>query len=132
VRKGKRFCLPNSRVMIHQPLGGFQGQASDIDIHAREILQTREKLNSILATHTGQPIDKIAARHRPRQLHERRSRQAYGLIDKVLDRGEVATIKGSSVWGGARTRVLNGYSPRQVVREVVAVPARRIARRYIP
>jgi ATP-dependent Clp protease, protease subunit len=57
--KGKRFCLPNSRMMIHQPLGGFQGQASDIAIHAQEILQIREKLNQILADHTGQPIEKV-------------------------------------------------------------------------
>jgi ATP-dependent Clp protease, protease subunit len=58
--KGKRFCLPHSRIMIHQPLGGFQGQATDIDIHAREILLVRERLNRILARHTGQPIEKIA------------------------------------------------------------------------
>ncbi|MGB1880793.1 MAG: ATP-dependent Clp protease proteolytic subunit, partial [Gammaproteobacteria bacterium] len=57
---GKRYCLPHSRVMIHQPLGGFQGQASDIDIHAREILKARDRLNHILAGHTGQPLDKIA------------------------------------------------------------------------
>ena len=57
---GKRFCLPHSRLMIHQPLGGFQGQASDIDIHAREILQVRERLNRILAKHTNQPLEKIA------------------------------------------------------------------------
>ncbi len=57
--KGKRFCLPNSRILIHQPLGGFQGQASDIDIHAKEILRTRERLNEILAGHTGQPIERI-------------------------------------------------------------------------
>ncbi len=73
--KGKRYCLPNSRVMIHQPLGGFQGQATDIEIHAREILETRERLNQILAHHTGQPIDKIKVGHRPRQLHERRGGQ---------------------------------------------------------
>ena len=57
--KGKRYALPHSRVMIHQPLAGFQGQASDIDIHAREVLETRDRLNSILARHTGQPIEKI-------------------------------------------------------------------------
>ena len=57
--KGKRFCLPHSRIMIHQPLGGFQGQASDIDIHAKEILQTRERLNQILAKHTGQSIERV-------------------------------------------------------------------------
>ena len=57
--KGKRYCLPHSRIMIHQPLGGFQGQASDIDIHAQEILRTRERLNAILALHSGQPIDRV-------------------------------------------------------------------------
>ena len=58
--KGKRFALPNARVMIHQPMGGFQGQATEIDIHAREILKIRERLNDILSKHTGQPLDKIA------------------------------------------------------------------------
>ena len=58
--KGKRYCLPHSRIMIHQPLGGFQGQATDIDIHAREILATRERLNRLLAGHTGQPVERIA------------------------------------------------------------------------
>lgn len=57
---GKRFCLPHSRIMIHQPLGGFQGQATDFDIHAREILLVRDRLNRILAKHTGQPVEKIA------------------------------------------------------------------------
>ena len=57
--KGKRFCLPHSRVMIHQPIAGFQGQASDIDIHAREVLQTRDRLNALLARHTGQPLKRI-------------------------------------------------------------------------
>jgi ATP-dependent Clp protease protease subunit len=69
--KGKRFVLPNSRVMIHQPLGGFQGQASDIEIHAKEILYLKEKLNRLLAEHTGQPIETHRAGHRPGQLHER-------------------------------------------------------------
>ena len=80
--KGKRYCLPHSRVMIHQPLGGFQGQAADIEIHAREILETRERLNEILAKHTGQTVEQIKQRHRPRQLHDaRRRRSTYGLID---------------------------------------------------
>lgn len=57
--RGKRYCLPHSRMMIHQPLGGFQGQASDIDIHAREILLIRDKLNKVLSEHTGQPIEKV-------------------------------------------------------------------------
>ena len=66
--KGKRFCLPNSRVMIHQPMGGFQGQASDVEIHAKEILYLRQRLNEILAKHTGQDVEHDRARHRPRQF----------------------------------------------------------------
>jgi hypothetical protein len=69
--KGKRFSLPNSKVMIHQPLGGMQGQATDIEIHARDILKTRAQLNKILAERTGQPLEKIK-RHRSRQFHARR------------------------------------------------------------
>lgn len=81
---GKRYCLPHSRVMIHQPLGGFQGQASDIDIHAREILLIRERLNTILAKHTGQPLEKIqndTDRDNFMGAHEAKE---YGLIDEVL------------------------------------------------
>jgi len=89
--KGKRFCLPHSRMMIHQPLGGFQGQASDIDIHAREVLQTRERLNRILANHTGQSMDKIQLDTDRDNFMSGDAAVAYGLIDKVLDkRGEVA------------------------------------------
>ena len=82
--KGKRFCLPHSRVMIHQPLGGFQGQATDIEIHAREILDSRDRLNRILSTHSGQPIDKI--RHDTDRDNFMTGEQAvaYGLIDGVL------------------------------------------------
>lgn len=82
--KGKRFCLPNSRVLIHQPLGGFQGQASDIEIHAREILYLRRRLNEILAKHSGQPIqtiDKDTDRDRFMSAEEA---VKYGLVDKVL------------------------------------------------
>jgi len=87
--KGKRYSLPHSRVMIHQPLGGFQGQASDIDIHAREILATRERLNRILAKHTGQPIEKIAQDTDRDNYMGGEAAVAYGLIDKVLEkRGE--------------------------------------------
>lgn len=83
-QKGKRFCLPHSRVMIHQPLGGFQGQATDIDIHAREILSARERLNQILSTHTGQPIEKIRLdTDRDHFLGAEEARN-YGLIDEVL------------------------------------------------
>jgi ATP-dependent Clp protease, protease subunit len=82
--KEKRFCLPHSRVLIHQPLGGFQGQATDIDIHAREILKARERLNEILARHTGQPLEKI--QHDTDRDHFLGSEEAkeYGLIDAVL------------------------------------------------
>src|SRR5262245_22544122 len=81
--KGKRYCLPHSRMMIHQPLGGFQGQATDIDIHAREILQTRERLNRILAHHTGQPIEKIQLDTDRDNFMGGDAAVAYGLIDKV-------------------------------------------------
>ena len=84
--KDKRFCLPNSRLMIHQPLGGFQGQASDIDIHAKEILRTRERLNEILAAHTGQPIERVAADTDRDRFLSGAEAVEYGLIDTVLDR----------------------------------------------
>ena len=94
-KKGKRYCLPHSRVMIHQPLGGFQGQASDIDIHAREILSARERLNKILSDHTGQPIDKIRQdTERDHFLGADEARE-YGLIDEVfINRSSVT--KGST------------------------------------
>jgi ATP-dependent Clp protease, protease subunit len=90
--KGKRFALPDSRIMIHQPLGGMQGQASDMEIHAREILYTRDRLNQILATHTGQPVDKI--KHDTDRDNFMRAEDAvgYGLIDKVLSsRSQIGT-----------------------------------------
>jgi ATP-dependent Clp protease, protease subunit len=83
---GKRYSLPHSRVMIHQPLAGFQGQASDIDIHAREVLQTRDRLNRILSKHTGQTIEKIALDTDRDNFMSGEAAAAYGLIDKVLDR----------------------------------------------
>lgn len=83
---GKRYSLPHSRIMIHQPLGGFQGQASDIDIHAREILAVRDRLNRILANHTGQAIDKIAGDTDRDNFMSGEDAVNYGLIDKVLDR----------------------------------------------
>jgi ATP-dependent Clp protease protease subunit len=84
--KGKRFSLPNSKVMIHQPLGGTQGQATEIEIHAREILKTREQLNRILAERTGQPLEKIE-RDTERDYYLSASEsQEYGLIDKVIDK----------------------------------------------
>lgn len=84
--KGKRFCLPHSRVMIHQPLGGFQGQATDIDIHAREVLQVRDRLNRILSNHTGQSIEKIAQDTDRDNFMSGEAAVAYGLIDRVLAR----------------------------------------------
>ncbi len=82
--KGKRYCLPHSRMMIHQPLGGYQGQASDIDIHAREILLIRDKLNKVLAYHTGQPIEKIQQDTDRDNFLSSDDAVSYGLIDKVL------------------------------------------------
>jgi len=81
---GKRYCLPHSRVMIHQPLGGFQGQATDIDIHAREILNMRDRLNRILADHSGQPIEKIADDTERDNFMSAEQAMNYGLIDQVL------------------------------------------------
>jgi ATP-dependent Clp protease protease subunit len=89
--KGKRYSLPHSRVMIHQPLGGFQGQATDIDIHAREVLAVRERLNRILSKHTGQTIEKIQQDTDRDNFMGGAAALAYGLIDKVLEsRTEVA------------------------------------------
>ncbi len=89
--KGKRYCLPNSRVMIHQPMGGFQGQASDIEIHAREILTLRAKLNEILAKHTGQPIERIEKDTDRDNFLSAEQSVDYGLVDTVLlNRAQVA------------------------------------------
>jgi ATP-dependent Clp protease protease subunit len=82
--KNKRYCLPHSRMMIHQPLGGFQGQASDFDIHAREILSIRDKLNKILAYHTGQPLEKVQQDTDRDNFLSADDSVSYGLIDKVL------------------------------------------------
>ena len=90
--KGKRYALPNSRVMIHQPSGGAQGQATDIEIHAREILKTREQLNRIYAERTGQSIEKIRADMERDFFMDPEESKAYGLIDKVLSRREALTI----------------------------------------
>ena len=81
----KRFCLPHSRILIHQPLGGFQGQASDIDIHAKEILRTRERLNEILARHTGQPIERISDDTDRDRFMDGEEAVTYGLVDEVLE-----------------------------------------------
>ena len=82
--KGKRYCLPHSRMMIHQPSGGAYGQASDIDIHAREILRLRERLNEVLAAHTGQPIEKIASDTERDNFMSAEEAVEYGLVDQVL------------------------------------------------
>jgi ATP-dependent Clp protease protease subunit len=82
--KGKRFCLPNSRVMIHQPLGGFRGQASDIEIHAREILYLKQKLNQMLADHTGQSVETIERDTDRDNFLSAADAVAYGLVDQVM------------------------------------------------
>ncbi len=88
--KGKRFALPNSRVMIHQPLGGFQGQASDIAIHAKEILSIRDRLNRIRAEHCGQPLERIERDTDRDNFLSAEEAAEYGLIDKVLTRRDAA------------------------------------------
>jgi ATP-dependent Clp protease protease subunit len=88
--KGMRYTLPHSRILIHQPMGGFSGQATDIDIHAREILKLREELNQILANHTGQPLDKIAADTERDYFMSGESARDYGIVDKVIDKREGA------------------------------------------
>ena len=87
--KGKRYSLPHSRVMIHQPLGGFQGQASDIDIHAREILKLRADLNELLAEHTGQTVDQIAKDTERDNFMDPKQAMEYGLIDEMFDNRKV-------------------------------------------
>ena len=82
--KGKRFALPNARIMIHQPSGGAQGQATDIEIQAREILKIREKLNKILADHTGQPLERIVADVERDYFMSAEEAKKYGLIDDIL------------------------------------------------
>ncbi len=81
---GKRFCLPHSRMMIHQPLGGFQGQASDFDIHAKEILEVRKRLNTIMANHTGQPLERVEKDTDRDNFLSGDESVEYGLIDKVI------------------------------------------------
>ena len=88
--RGKRFALPNSRMMIHQPLGGFQGQASDIAIHAREILSIRDRLNRIMAEHSGQPLERIEKDTDRDNFLSAEEAAEYGLIDKVLTRRDAA------------------------------------------
>ncbi|HIT04768.1 MAG TPA: ATP-dependent Clp endopeptidase proteolytic subunit ClpP [Candidatus Caccocola faecipullorum] len=84
--RGKRIALPNSRIMIHQPMGGMQGQASDIEIHAKEILKTRAKLNEILAKHTGQPLERIEADTDRDFYMSAEEAQQYGIVDKIIEK----------------------------------------------
>jgi ATP-dependent Clp protease protease subunit len=92
--KGKRYCLPHSRIMIHQPSGGFQGQASDIDIHAREVLKLKQRLNELLAKHTGQTIERIERDSDRDNFMDAEAAVEYGLIDTVLERHIDASAKG--------------------------------------
>jgi len=94
--KGKRFSLPNSRIMIHQPLGGFQGQATDIEIHAREILNLKQRLNEMMAEHTGQPLEKLCDDVERDYFLTAQEAKDYGLVDDVLaSRAEVGVSGGS-------------------------------------
>lgn len=94
--KGKRYALPNARVMIHQPMGGFQGQATEIDIHAREILKIRERLNQIMAEHTGQSLDKISQDTERDYFMSGTEAKDYGLIDEVIVRALEKEAAGSN------------------------------------
>jgi len=85
--KGKRYALPNTRILIHQPMGGFRGQATDIDIHAREILRTRDELNRLLAQHTGQPLDRIRYDTERDYFMTAEQARTYGLVDQVMENG---------------------------------------------
>ena len=91
--KGKRYALPNSRIMIHQPLGGFQGQASDIEIHAKETLTIKQTLNSILARHTGQSFEQIAKDTDRDNFKSAAEAKAYGLVDSVIEQRPTETVK---------------------------------------
>lgn len=91
---GKRYALPNARIMIHQPLGGFQGQATDIEIHAKEILKLKDDLNRMMAKHTGQPLEKLAEDVERDYFLSAQAACDYGIVDKVLtSRDDVATVK---------------------------------------
>ena len=92
--KGKRYCLPHSRIMIHQPSGGFQGQASDIDIHAREVLKLRQRLNEIMAKHTGQTVERVERDSDRDNFMDAEAAVEYGLIDTVLDKRLDSSPKG--------------------------------------
>ena len=87
--KGKRYALPNAEIMIHQPLGGFQGQATDFDIHARRILKIKENLNKILSKNTGKPLDEIKKDVERDNFMEAKEACEYGLVDKVIERNQL-------------------------------------------
>jgi ATP-dependent Clp protease, protease subunit len=89
---GKRFALPHSRILLHQPMGGFQGQATDIDIHAREILRMREELDQILVKHTGQPVDKVHQDTERDYFLDGEQAREYGIIDKVITKRDAPKI----------------------------------------
>jgi ATP-dependent Clp protease protease subunit len=91
--KGKRYALPNSRIMIHQPLGGFQGQASDIEIHAKETLTIKEKLNAILSRHTGQSMEQVTRDTDRDNFKSAVEAKAYGLVDEVIEQRPSETVK---------------------------------------
>ena len=91
--KGKRYALPNSRIMIHQPLGGFQGQATDIEIHAKETLTIKEKLNAILSRHTGQSIEQVTRDTDRDNFKSAAEAKAYGLVDEVIEQRPSETVK---------------------------------------
>jgi ATP-dependent Clp protease protease subunit len=92
---GKRFALPHSRILLHQPMGGFQGQATDIDIHAREILRMREELDQILVKHTGQPAEKVHRDTERDYFLDGEQAREYGIIDKVIAKRDIPKIKES-------------------------------------
>jgi ATP-dependent Clp protease protease subunit len=94
--KGKRFALPHSRIMVHQPLGGFHGQATDVEIHAREILDAKSRLNTILANHTGQPLEKISRDLDRDNFMSGEQAREYGIVDSVLDRRGVLPVSGTA------------------------------------
>lgn len=91
--KGKRFCLPNARVMIHQPLGGFQGQATDIQIHAQEILKTKHRMNELMAFHTGQPLETLEQDTERDNFMSAQQACDYGLVDKIITKRDVDNAK---------------------------------------
>ena len=122
--KGKRFALPHARMMIHQPLGGFQGQAADMEIHAREMLYTRDRLNKILARHTGQSVDAIKKDTDRDNFMAAADAVSYGLIDKILEsRGEIrATVPGKYV---ATVRYKSHRAQRLTCEEALCLAASR-------